>query len=217
MGGRSFVQMLYLSRHRAAVWPALLRTFLPMILTRTLRFVGWLVVSAYGITSCISPPDYPDTPEIEFKSITNKHIVPTDNTADFNRVVISVDYKDGDGDLGLRDTDMEPPYNTNKPDGSLNPDGYNYLCRLQVRNTNNEFEDVVFPPNDPGYDGRYPRLTPDSQGDRKAPLKGTIDYKQDIFANSILGPGSVIRFKVRIKDRALNVSNEVLTSPVTLQ
>ena len=188
-----------------------------MTLFRTLRYAALPALLALGVTSCLNPPDYPETPSIEFKGITKQRMTGPNGTADFDRVVISVNYKDGDGDLGLRDTELQPPYNTNNPDGSLNPDGYNYLCRLQVKDNNNQFNDVVFPPNEPGYDGRYPFLTPSSQGDRAAPLRGTIDYEQDLFKNSILRTGTTLRFRIRIKDRALHVSNEVFTTPITLE
>ncbi|RSK29524.1 hypothetical protein [Hymenobacter metallilatus] len=186
-----------------------------MILPRTLRTTLLLAATGLAVGSCISPPEYPDTPEIEFKRITQERI--TDATGTYDKVVIIVAYKDGDGDLGLRSTDTSPPFNVTKPDNTLNPDGYNYICRLQVRDAGGNFQDIVFSPNDPGYDGRYPRLTPDDQGDRKAPLKGDIDYTLQLFKNSVLRTGTVLRFKIKIKDRALHVSNEVVTDALTLQ
>jgi len=186
-----------------------------MAIFRTLRSASLLTLSGLLVTSCISPPDYPETPEIEFSRITKERI--SDATGTYDKVVVTVSYQDGDGDLGLRSTDTDPPFNVTKPDNTLNPDGYNFICRLQVRDANNVFQDIVFSPNDPGYDGRYPRLTPDEQGDRKAPLKGEINYNLQLFKNSVLRTGTVLRFKVKIKDRALHVSNEVITDPITLQ
>jgi hypothetical protein len=56
--------------------------------------------------SCISPPDnFPTVPEISFREM---RFVPT-NSAD--SLIISIDFKDAEGDLGLNATDIDPPFN----------------------------------------------------------------------------------------------------------
>lgn len=55
--------------------------------------------------SCISPPDnFPSVPEISFKDI---RFVPTDGS---DSLIVSVDFKDAEGDLGLNPTDISPPF-----------------------------------------------------------------------------------------------------------
>lgn len=55
--------------------------------------------------SCISPPDnFPSVPEISFKDI---RFVPTDGS---DSLIVSVDFKDAEGDLGLNPTDINPPF-----------------------------------------------------------------------------------------------------------
>ncbi|MET4108051.1 hypothetical protein [Hymenobacter sp. UYP22] len=179
-----------------------------MLILRTLRY-AFLPVVALAFGSCISPPDYPDTPEIEFKNITQERV--TDTRGTYDKLVITVGYKDGDGDLGIRTSEIDPTQ-------SNNPDSYNYVCTLQLRNSSGNFEDFNFTQRFPGYSGQYPYLRPEEQGDRKAPLKGDINYTVDLFKSPpFIQTGTVLRFKVQIKDRALNVSNEVLTTPITIQ
>jgi hypothetical protein len=86
-----------------------------MTLSRALCYAALPALLALGVTGCLNPPDYPETPSIEFKGITKQRMTGPNGTADFDRVVVSVDYKDGDGDLGLRETELQPPYNTNNP------------------------------------------------------------------------------------------------------
>jgi hypothetical protein len=55
--------------------------------------------------ACISPPDnFPSVPEISFKDI---RFVPTDGS---DSLIVSVDFKDAEGDLGLNPTDINPPF-----------------------------------------------------------------------------------------------------------
>ena len=52
-----------------------------------------LVIFAVGLNSCFDAPTYPDSPEIEFKSV---QFVAADTA-----ILLKVSFKDGDGDLGL--------------------------------------------------------------------------------------------------------------------
>lgn len=63
-----------------------------------LFFVGY-------ISSCISPPDdFPSVPQIHFNNV---EYIET-NTAD--SLVVSVNFKDAEGDLGLNPKEVEPPF-----------------------------------------------------------------------------------------------------------
>jgi hypothetical protein len=65
-----------------------------------------VIISLISILgSCISPPDnFPSVPEISFKDI---RFVPTDGS---DSLIVSVDFKDAEGDLGLNPTDINPPF-----------------------------------------------------------------------------------------------------------
>ncbi len=56
--------------------------------------------------SCINEPELPIEPSINLKSFTFKEI--PDSFQD--SIIIEIDFKDGDGDLGLTDFDTLPPY-----------------------------------------------------------------------------------------------------------
>ncbi len=70
------------------------------------NYSGLMLVTALGWTSCISPPDnFPSVPEIEFSTIEYVQ------TGSQDSLMISVDFKDAEGDLGLSATDVNPPFN----------------------------------------------------------------------------------------------------------
>jgi hypothetical protein len=56
--------------------------------------------------ACISPPDnFPSTPEISFKDLNFS----TTDGAD--SLILSINFKDAEGDLGLNPSDVDPPFN----------------------------------------------------------------------------------------------------------
>lgn len=57
------------------------------------------------VGSCISPPDnFPTTPEISFRDI---RFSPSDGV---DSLIISVNFKDAEGDLGLNANEIDPPF-----------------------------------------------------------------------------------------------------------
>ena len=183
-----------------------------MLTFPTLRLAAFFALTGLGAVSCISPPDYPDTPEIEFRSITQE-IKINDLQQEYNNVGVTVSYKDGDGNLGMHKDEVDQVKND-----PSNPNNYNFVCTLQIRNSSNAFVDYNFSPIFPGYSGQFPYLPPAEQGDRKAPIRGELTLDIAITATPPALPvGSVVRFKVKIKDRDLNESNEIVTSPITLR
>jgi hypothetical protein len=70
------------------------------------NYSGFMLITAFGWTSCISPPEnFPSVPEIEFSTI---EYVPTSGA---DSLIISVNFKDAEGDLGLSPSDINPPFN----------------------------------------------------------------------------------------------------------
>ncbi|ERM84652.1 hypothetical protein P872_24865 [Rhodonellum psychrophilum GCM71 = DSM 17998] len=56
--------------------------------------------------SCISPPDnFPSVPEVAFKGM---EFVSTNSS---DSLIVSITFKDAEGDLGLNATDVDPPFN----------------------------------------------------------------------------------------------------------
>lgn len=58
------------------------------------------------LASCIDAPEFPDTPKIKFNQIIFKDL---SNGSD--SLIVSIDFEDGDGDLGLSGDETAPPYN----------------------------------------------------------------------------------------------------------
>ena len=60
-------------------------------------FNSILCIGLLFLTGCFSEPDYPATPQIEFVSLQNLESKARTNT---DSVVITLFFRDGDGDLG---------------------------------------------------------------------------------------------------------------------
>jgi hypothetical protein len=72
-------------------------------------FVG-LVVLSLGFSACFEAPHFSDIPEIEFVNVSFKDVT---NPATADTLIITISFKDGDGDLGLGEdvSDELYPYN----------------------------------------------------------------------------------------------------------
>lgn len=73
---------------------------------RIKNYSGLILISVSTWTSCISPPEnFPSIPEIKFSTIEYVR------TSSQDSLIVSVDFKDAEGDLGLSPTDINPPFN----------------------------------------------------------------------------------------------------------
>lgn len=59
-------------------------------------------------SSCFTPPEYSNIPQISFNKIQFKV---TPDILDVDTLILFIDFKDGDGDLGLADEFLNPPFN----------------------------------------------------------------------------------------------------------
>lgn len=57
-----------------------------------------LIVLGLGLFSCFDPPEYSNTPEIEFENIVFKE---TSSLSESDSLILFIKFRDGDGDLGL--------------------------------------------------------------------------------------------------------------------
>jgi hypothetical protein len=66
----------------------------------------YLLLSALGLTSgCVSPPDdFPSVPHITFNSVEYVETNASDS------LMVSVDFRDAEGDLGLNPNEDDPPF-----------------------------------------------------------------------------------------------------------
>ncbi len=103
----------------------------------------------------------------------------------------------------------------------LNPDHYNMEVDFLVKNpVNGSFEEFDwstafdYPFCGGTFDGRFPILFKDRPG---SPLEGVIRYGMGSTGFKVLFSTKTLKLRVKIKDRALHVSNEIETREFTFQ
>lgn len=170
-------------------------------------FMLLLLLICLMIVSCEKPPNFPETPEIAYKSINNSMVINSGLGGNKDSISVSITFKDGDGDLGLSQGDIgSSPY--------VGEFEKNYFVTT-YRKVDGEFEKVEFDALELG--GRFGPLTDESV---TGPIEGTLNYAieipryntdDDSFA---LSRGDTLKFDVYIVDRDLNQSNTVETGEV---
>lgn len=164
-----------------------------------------------GFYSCQKPPEFSYTPAIKLSNITKEYKETDQGKGDY--VTISIDFTDGDGDLGLSETeDTLPPFYENGEKSKV----YNNILISMYYKSKNEWKTVNFTKNS-DLNGLFRRL---QDTDIKSPIKGTIDYTYIIFNQGQFEFGfkknDTVKFDIQIRDRALNLSNIITTNPLVL-
>jgi len=180
---------------------------------RLVRTAGLLSLLAGGLTSCLSEPSYSTTPEISFNSISRQRY--TINGAIVDSVFITINFQDGDGDLGLSSTEATvAPYTPTYY-------GANFYMTPFVKNaTTGTYTALQFARPDlfltvNSYYDRFdhPSATTDN---RAAPLRGTLRRAYAFLYGSPFLPNQEVKFTVSIFDRALHQSNEIETTSIVI-
>lgn len=164
-------------------------TFLPLLFVFGLTFL---------LQNCRKPEEFPPVPHIEFVSFTK---IPTANGID-NKGLLTIFFTDGDGDMGLSESDTLSPFD---PESEFH---YNFFIHY-FEKKNGTFEKIDLPFT---LNSRIPILNT-SKNNR--PLKGEIEI--ELFINNILSPYDTIRFECQICDRALNKSNIITTPEIVIK
>ena len=169
---------------------------------------GLFILTTAVITTACSPNnDFDDAPKISFEEY--------EKLGNDSAITLTINYKDGDGDLGLRDEQTEPPFDT----GSK---FHNNLFVKYYESYNGEFRMTTsgpFKQDTISYSYRFPNLTPDS---RNKAIEGEISVTIDgIRIASRRFPdrnyNGQIRFEIYIVDRELRQSNTVSSPPISFQ
>ena len=160
-------------------------------------------------TACYQEPDFSTTPSISFNSVTKFTLADTFSGPNGKKdsVIITIDFKDGDGDLG------EPA----PPDLGRNDPKYGdwgiYELKTFRKLPNGTFEEVILPENNKLF---FPELLKGSKkNNRRSPIEGVLDYST-IFYYGKNKKMNVVKFKIRIRDRALNVSNVIESDTISI-
>jgi hypothetical protein len=148
------------------------------------------------LQSCLKPEKYPIEPAITYKSFV---------MLDDPSAIISFDFTDGDGDIGLGEGENTPPYNP----GSVYE---NNVFITYYEKVNGVWQVGVDQNGDPAaFNYRTKLLTP--TGKNKA-LRGTISITMSPYYSPFSPDSDTIRYKIRMCDRALHMSNEVFTPEI---
>lgn len=160
-------------------------------------FLSVAILSA----GCVDVPDYDNTPKIDFNSIEKISFVDTNFTqALVDSVIVTVDFQDGDGDLGVDEI--------TRGDTITYRDWGNYkMTAYRVRSNGTE-EEYTMPGNERLF---FPILKPDG---KKGPIKGRLSFSQNFPYLGTFTELGFLKFKISVRDRTMNVSNEIWTDTV---
>ena len=141
--------------------------------------------------SCLKGPQYPPEPSIALIGYTYKDSLDDlGNPAHLGMLTFS--FTDGDGDIGLSESDTTAPFDYNL-----------YVNRIGILGGDELApEELKF---------RIPDITPTGQNKT---LMGEVDVDLDVF--SILLPYDTMYYEVNIKDRSLHISNTITTDYIVL-
>jgi len=172
---------------------------------------------ATGLGGCLKAPEYAITPSISNNNVQVRRFKYADpKQQPIDSIFITVNFQDGDGDLGLTAAEsQQAPYAF--PSIFNN----NYFVEPVVKDPKTGKFGVPIVPNTglplvAGlYNGRFDHIT-DVTSSKTAPIKGTLTRTIALGYGDLFKAGQVVRFDVSIADRALHVSNVVRTDSIVI-
>jgi hypothetical protein len=173
-------------------------------LTRTAVFLSVPVI----FSGCLKPEEFPDEPLLTFKSLEQKFETVTNDPQPERFIYITVGFTDGDGDIGLDDTDVQSPF------GQDEAHYYNFQCEFKQR-IGGQWTDV-----NSNWRYRMKRISPSGQDPT---LNGEITVKVGPYPGPRLFPdpdilvGDTLQATIRLEDRSLHMSNTVTSEAFVLQ
>lgn len=158
--------------------------------------------------ACTGVPEFSNTPYISFNNI---RVITTEtpgllNATKKDSVVVSINFQDGDGDLGVTATELEA------------------LKKIHGDSLKTFVMDLYVKQN-----GKFVKSNPKEkfggdiafhlkEGTKSGPIEGVVDYSVNFIYGLyqgipyMTGKNDTLKFAVTLKDRVLNVSNTVETS-----
>lgn len=151
------------------------------------------------ILACNQKPSFPLEPAITYGKITNLPIsISNDKKPPFkDSVTITINYRDGDGDLGISNEEIKKQSEEGK---------FNYIVKRQLRVKGKYYD---FDPT-PRHSGNF--ITLKSAG-KPGPIEGFINYAIDFFPLNGTKKDT-IKFQITIVDRMGHSSNTVTTDSI---
>ena len=180
--------------------PAVLIAAKPLdLMNKKVRiFLLFLLPGFFLWAGCVKQENFSDVPEIGYQGFVL--VYNPGNTGHYpDSARLTITFQDGDGDIGLSDADVNPPYDT------ASPYYYNFIIEYYELQ-NGQFVKLDL---DPPLSARIPVLSPLYPG---KPIKGTISNMLPMNPAPV---HDTIRIDAFIYDRALHKSN-VISTPVTI-
>lgn len=161
---------------------------------KVLTYLLLFLLLPAALVSCLQDEEYPIIPEIKFEDFI---LLFNTQTQIIERGVLKISFKDGDGDIGLYQTDTAAPYDFNL-----------FIKYFEIQNKDTVEIFLVDPisGDTSTFNARIPILTP--KGSDKS-IKGEIE--DTLFIYDPTSAYDTIMFEVYLMDRALHKSNVVQT------
>lgn len=159
--------------------------------------IPFLLLFFLVLGGCLKREDYPSRPDLEFIGYypNTSFTTPLDSIG-----FIKVRFTDGDGDLGLRESDVDGVFASGEP--------YHFNLFIHYfEKRDGEYVEVELPGT---QNVRFGNLTPEG---RDKTLEGEMDIGLVASAATTV---DTVRFEVFIVDRALNHSDTVVTPDILL-
>ncbi|MCF0040199.1 hypothetical protein [Dyadobacter fanqingshengii] len=164
--------------------------------------VSLFIILAAGTFGCVDIPDFSDTPKIYYNGIYSEPEQDSSGKNIRENVIITIDFEDGDGDLGAS-ADERSDSSFVRPYGNWG----NYELVTARKGRDGRWTESILAEDQYKW---MPILKPDG---KPGPIKGKIDLNTSfLYGNSTVPV--YVRFKVRIRDRALHVSDQIQTDSV---
>ncbi|WP_221390852.1 hypothetical protein [Dyadobacter sp. NIV53] len=163
--------------------------------------------AAISLASCVDIPDFSDTPKIYYNGISQHTEIDTitspGNEQKVEIVTITIDFEDGDGDLGAseeerNDVNFREAY-TKVPNWGL-PANYELITMTKQRDSS--WTERIIPLDSSKF---FKILKTDG---KPGPIKGKLDLFVR-FPDSRSTVKTTQKYKVRIIDRAFHISNQI--------
>ena len=168
------------------------------------------LASAVALASCVDIPDFSDTPKIGYNGISQ--YTQTDSTTgalqEAEIVTVTVNFEDGDGDLGLTSAQIQDPAYTQTykkvPNWGLLA---NYELVTMIKQKDGSFREAILSGDSSKF---FPDLKPDG---KPGPIKGKLDLNIRFLKSRSAVP-TTVKFRVRIMDRGYHISETFTGEPV---
>lgn len=170
------------------------------MIKRFLQIVPFALASLLiiSVSSCLKPISYPDEPSLDTITYTEMG----------DSLMLTMTFTDGDGDVGLNDSDTTGDFNSNSfYHYNLYIEYYEMMNGTWTKGTqdpsgnNSPLADTI------NFSYRIKNLTPVGQNKT---LKGTINVTlEPIFYNPFSNHSDSIKYRVLLIDRSLNISNTI--------